>query len=101
MTRPHHCEMPYVEGGELALTQPLDDREHGGVHKPDAEVAVGRAEVADATVVLASKVLDDERSAVHVVEQVEERLDSESAVAPVIDFGEDGSRDYAALRRAA
>lgn len=73
-------EVAVVERGDLVLAQALDDREHGGIHEAEAQVVVGRHERSCARVVAVDEILDDERAALHVVEEARERVRGDEVV---------------------
>ena len=99
MARPHDAKVALVERGELWLAKSLHDGEDGGVDEADPQIAVGRANLCDTAVVLCAKILDAERSAPDVLEQVDEDLETDVLPAPVIDLREDRARNHPPLAR--
>ncbi len=81
--------MAAVEGRYLTLAKALDDREHGRVHETESKVCVGAQQFTDPDVITDLELLDDERPAVHVVQEARER----SGGNEVIEFDEHGGRD--------
>lgn len=73
-------EVAVIERGDLMLAQALDDGEHRGVHEAEAQVVVGRHERSRSRVVAVDEILDDECSALHVVEEAGERVRGDEVV---------------------
>ncbi len=80
--------MPVVEGGKLALVEPLDQGEHAGVNDPEWLVGVSGLKFVAALQVSGRRALGSVNAGAQVVEEDEPGRDAQSLVAPVIELGE-------------
>ncbi len=97
MPRAHDGEVPVVECGQLRLTQPLDDREYGGIDEAHAQVGVGGKQLSDASIVGRTQILDEEMIAIYLVEHSRELIDEERLRAPVLELNQDRGGNHSSL----
>jgi hypothetical protein len=88
--------VPAIERRQLRLSEALDDREDGGIDKPDPEILVLPHELSNPYVVRSEEVLDLVRAAADVVEEGGKCAGADE-IAEVIDLDQDGRGDDAAL----
>jgi hypothetical protein len=90
-----HAKVAAIERRDPALTEALDDCEHGCVHESESEIAIGVQQLGDPDVVVGLQILDDERAAPNVSQEARERADRNE----VIDLDEHRGGDQSHCRR--
>ena len=86
VARSQEAEVAAVEGGELWLTEALDDGEDSGVDEADVGICIAFDDLQDAVVILGEQVLDKEESTADIPEKSETSRIPQHAANPVIDL---------------
>lgn len=93
MGEPYDAEMAAIQGGDLALTETLDNRQDRSVDEAESEVRVGRGQLLDPFVVTRLEILDLESAPTYVVQETSERRGGDE----VVQLHQHGCRDDAAV----
>ena len=86
--------MAAIEGGELGLTEALDDGQDGGVDEADVGVRVAFDDLVDAVVILREEVFNMEVAAADIRQEGETSLIPQYLSRPVINFDQDWRRNH-------
>ena len=91
--------MPFVEGGELGLSETLHDRENGCVDESDIRVGIAITKLADTAVVIGHQGFDLVRTGTDVVQESDKDPCVEPGVNPVVELHQHGCRNDKRLVR--
>jgi hypothetical protein len=91
MTRSEESEVAPIEGRQLWLVEPLDDRENRSVDEADVGIGVPIAQVANSRIVGRGEVGHDVGTGLDVVEEGNKDSRIQSLLDPVVDFDENGA----------
>jgi hypothetical protein len=81
-------EVALVQRSQLGLVQPLDQRQHGRVHKADIGVGVAVAQLTNPAIVLRLQICNDLGSVHDVVEERHQHASVQPGMDPVVHLDE-------------
>jgi hypothetical protein len=88
---PQDAEVPVIEGGQLRLAEPLDDREHRGIDEPDVRIGVAIAQFTNSRIVISGESFDPVGAGDDVVKQCGQYSGVQPGMNPVVHLDEDWS----------
>ena len=99
MTRPHHAEVPPVQGRQLRLIEALNDCKDGSIDKADIGVCVLPHDLCDTDVVLIFEVLYGKGSICDVLNKIHIGLPSNEGLGKVIHLNEHRAWNHSIIAR--